>query len=364
MRPVAYVVAMQAVALYPEGPDLRVIEKPEPEPAEDKVLVRTLRVGVDGSDRRVVAGEIGGDCPEGDDHLVIGHEAVGIVEESNGSQFEPGDVVTALVRRPKDPESSFAENTELDMAPHRTVHECGITGEHGYMAEYFTAEPKYLVSLPDGRRDYGFFAEPASIVEKALEQAFTARSGFDWRPENAFVLGNGNLGLLALARLSTGQEFDRTYCLGRRDRPDPTIAFIESVGATYVDSRETELSEFPDVHRPADFIFETTGYPRHAVEAVSALGPNGIATLQGIPGESAFEIDGGELHSELVVNNKGVLGVVNSRKPHFRAAVDWLSEAPESLLDELVTGVYAVDEVEAALDDSDDTIKTVVSFER
>lgn len=355
---------MQAVALYPEGPDLRVIEKPEPEPAEDEVLVRTLHVGVDGSDRRIVAGEIGGDCPEGDDHLVIGHEAVGVVEEPNGSRFEPGDVVTALVRRPKHPESRFAENAELDMAPPGTVHECGITGEHGYMAEYFTAEPKYLVSLPESRRDYGFFAEPASIVEKALEQAFAARSGFDWRPENAFVLGNGNLGLLALARLSTGREFDRTYCLGRRDRPDPTIAFIESVGATYVDSRETALSEFPDVHRPADFVFETTGSPRHAVEVVSALGPNGIATLQGIPGESAFEIDGGEFHSELVVNNKGILGVVNSRKPHFRAAVDWLSEAPESLLDELVSGVYAVDEVEAALDDSEDTIKTVVSFER
>jgi len=355
---------MQAVALYPEEPDLRVIEKPKPEPVEDEVLVRTLHIGVDGSDRRIVAGEIGGDCPDGDDHLVIGHEAVGVVEEPNSSRFEPGDVVTALVRRPKDPGSSFAENTELDMAPPGTVHECGITGEHGYMAEYFTAEPKYLVSLPEDRKDYGFFAEPASIVEKALEQAFTARSGFDWRPENAFVLGNGNLGLLALARLSTGQEFDRTYCLGRRDRPDPTIAFIESVGATYVNSRETELREFQNIHNPADFIFETTGHPPHAVEVVSALGPNGIATLQGIPGESAFEIDGGEFHSELVVNNKGLLGVVNSQKSHFQAAGEWLSEAPESLLDELVTGVYAVDEVETALEDSDDEIKTVVSFER
>jgi threonine dehydrogenase-like Zn-dependent dehydrogenase len=356
---------MRAVALYPDGPELRVIETDKPTPDNGEVLVRTLAVGIDGSDRRIAAGEIGGDVPEGEDHLVIGHEAVGVVENGDGTGFEEGELVAPTVRRPVDEKSRYAENGELDMAPPGTFHERGIMGMHGYMAEYFTSEPEYLVTVPGSCAEYGFLIEPASIAEKALDQAFAARSAFDWRPESAFVLGNGNLGLLALARLATGDEFDRVYCLGRRDRPDPTIDFIESVGGTYVDFRETPLGEFREAHEPADFVFETTGYPRHAVEAVHALGPSGVATLQGIPGGSApFGIDCGDFHSELVVANRALLGVVNSRKPHFRAAAEWLDETPESVLEALVTDVYGLDEIHAAFEDSEEVIKAVVSFDR
>lgn len=353
---------MQAVALYPNGPELRVIETDRPIPDDGEVLVRTLAVGIDGSDRRIAAGEIGGDLPEGDDHLIIGHEAVGVIEDANDTDFEKGEVVAPLVRRPVDDGSRFAKNGELDMAPPGAFYERGIIGMHGYMAEYFTSEAEHLVSVPESRAEYGFFVEPASILEKALDQTFAARSRFDWQPSSAFVLGNGNLGLLALARLETGDEFDRTYCLGRRDRPDPTIDFIESIGGTYVDSREISISRFPDVHEPADFVFETTGYPKHALEVVHALNCNGVATLQGLPGSSTFEIDGGEFHSELVVNNKALLGVVNSRKPHFKAGAEWLGKIPESVLDELITGIYGLDEIEEAFTDSSEMLKSVVSF--
>lgn len=356
---------MQAVAFFPNEPDLRVIEKNKPSPENGEALIRTLAVGIDGSDRRIATGEIGGKVPDGEDHLVLGHEAVGVVEDPNGTGLEEGEVVTPLVRRPLDEESRFAENGELDMAPPGTFHERGITGMHGYMAEYFTSDPAYLVSVPDSRAAYGFFIEPASLIEKSLEQAFTARSAFNWQPDSAFVLGNGNLGLLALARLETGEEFEQTYCLGRRDRPDPTIDFIEEVGGTYVDSREVPVADFADEYVPADYVCETTGYPKHAIDAVHALAPNGVATVQGIPDESVtFDIDCGEFHSELVISNKVLLGVVNSRKPHFEAAVEWLDMVSESVLDELVTGIYGLDEVEAAFVDSPETLKSVVSFDR
>lgn len=354
---------MQAVALFPEGPELRVVERERPEPDDGEVLVRTLTVGIDGSDRRIAAGEIGGDVPGGEDYLVMGHEAVGVVEESNGTELEEGQVVAPLVRRAAE-DSRFAANGELDMAAPGTFHERGIMGMHGYMAEYFTSEPEYLVPVPEDRTDYGFFVEPASILEKSLDQAFTARFAFDWQPESAFILGNGNLGLLALARLETGEEFDRTYCLGRRDRPDRTIDFIENIGGTYVDSRQTPVADVADGHELVDYVFETTGYPKHAVDAVHALAPNGVATVQGIPEESAsFDVDCGAFHSELVIENKALLGVVNSRKPHFEAAAEWLSEVPTDVLDDLVTGVYGLDEIEDAFADSPETLKSVVSFD-
>lgn len=356
---------MQAVALYPDGPEVRVIETERPSPENGEVLVRTLRVGIDGSDRRIAAGEIGGDVPEGEDHLIMGHEAVGVVEDPNGTNISEGTVVAPLVRRPVDETSRFAANGELDMAPPGTFYERGIMGEHGYMAEFFVSDPDYLVEVPESRAEYGFFTEPTSILEKSLDQAFTARSAFDWQPESAFVLGNGNLGLLALARLETGIEFDRTYCLGRRDRSDPTIDFIENVGGTYVDSRNTPVTGFAQEHEPADYVFETTGYPKHAVDAVHALGPNGVATVQGIPeGSARFDVDCGEFHSELVISNKALLGVVNSRKSHFEAGAEWLGEVSESILEPLVTGIYGLDEIGEAFADSPETLKSVVSFDK
>jgi len=356
---------MQSVALYPDGPELCVIEKERPSPEDGEVLIRAFRVGIDGSDRRIAAGEIGGDVPDGEDHLIMGHEAVGVVEDANGTDIDEGTVVAPLVRRPVDENSRFAANKELDMAPPGTFHERGIMGAHGYLSEYFVSDPAYLVEVPESRTEYGFFIEPASILEKSLAQTFTARSAFDWQPESALVLGNGNLGLLALARLETGEEFDRVYCLGRRDRPDRSIDFIEKVGGTYVDSRQTPVAAFTGDYEPVDYVFETTGYPKHAIDAVHTLGPNGVATVQGIPeGSTSFDIDCATFHRELVVNNKALLGVVNSWRPHFDAAAEWLGEVPESILDTLVTGIYGLDEIEEAFADSSETLKSIVSFEQ
>ena len=352
---------MKAVALFRGERTPRVVEKDRPDPADGEVLVRTLRVGIDGSDRRIADGEIG-EPPEGEDHLVLGHEVVGVVEDPNGTALQAGQVVAPMVRRPAGERTGYAERGELDVAPSGTFHECGILGAHGYMAEFFACSPEYLVPVPESRAEYGFFVEPASIVEKALDQAYAARSAFDWRPSSALVLGNGNLGLIALARLA--DEFDRTYCLGRRARPDPTIEFVERVGGTYVDSRETPLVSIPDAYEPVDIAFEATGHARHGLDSVRALAPNGVATLQGIPGSQAFEIDGGDLHRDLVVNNKALFGVVNSRESHFRAAADWLVETPEAHLDDLVSGVYGPNEIGEAFANSDETIKTVVDFDR
>lgn len=355
---------MKAVALDQDGPEVRVVEMDRPSPEDGEVLIRTRRVGIDGSDRRIAAGEIGGDPPDGEPYLVMGHEAVGVVEDANGTTVEEGTVVAPLVRRSVDELSQAAMNGELDMAPPGTFHERGISGAHGYLSEYFVSEPQYLVEVPESRAEYGFFVEPVSILEKSLDQAFAARSGFNWNPESAFVLGNGNLGLLAITRLETGTEFDRTYCLGRRDRPDPTIDVIEDMGSTYVDSRETPVDEFLDGYEPADYIFETTGYPKHAVEAVSALGSNGVATLQGIPeGSAVFDIDCADFHIEMVTSNKALLGNVNAREKHFEAGVIWLREVPTSTLDSLITGIYGLDEIDQAFVDSPGTLKTVISFE-
>ncbi|WP_248518379.1 glucose 1-dehydrogenase [Salinarchaeum laminariae] len=360
---------MRAIAVERGETDPRVIEIEEPEPADGEVLVRTLRVGIDGTDHEVIGSNHGG-YPEDEEFQILGHEAIGVVEDAGETDLEDGQLVVPTVRRPPGGDAhgsggepnEFFDHDEPDMAPDGEYVERGIAGAHGYMAEYFTSEPRYLVPVPEEFAEIGFLVEPISNSEKAFDLATAARSTFEWDPESAIVLGNGPLGLLTLAMFDA-KGFDRSYCLGRRDRPDPTIDVIEKLGATYVDSRETPVDELPDAHEPMDFVYEATGYAPHAFETIDALAPNGVGVLLGIPGDWEFEIDGGRLHREFVLENKALLGSVNSHVPHFEAAVETLGEFPEWFTDAIVTHVFEPEDVDHAFQTGDDRIKVVVEFD-
>ena len=350
---------MDAIGVEPGADQPRLLDVPRPEPEAGEVLVRTLRVGVDGTDHEVIAGHHGSP-PAGEDHLILGHEAVGVVEDPNGTDFDGGDVVVPTVRRPPPSGSNeYFERGEADMAPPEATVERGIDGAHGFMSEYFTSPAEYLVPLPAELTEWGFLVEPISISEKALELAYASRSSFQWEPETALVLGNGSLGLLTVAMLT---EMD-VYCLGRRDRPDPSIDLVEKLDATYIDSRETPVDEIPDGYEPADLVYEATGYAKHAFESIDALAPNGVAALLGVPGSWEFEVDGGRLHKELVLENKALVGSVNSGRSHFQAAVDTLGTLPSWFFDDLVTRVVSIDSFADAFDRDDDIIKTAVEFD-
>jgi len=353
---------MDAIVVTRDDRRPRVVDRPRPEPAPGEALVRTLRVGVDGTDHEVVDGDHGG-FPEGADELVLGHEAVGVVVDPNDTAHSEGQVVVPTVRRPRGEPSAAFERGESDVAAPGEYVERGIDGADGFMAEYFTSPADCLVPVPDELADRGFLVEPVSITEKALELAFASRSTFDWQPETALVLGNGSLGLLTLGMLDQRENLDALYCLGRRDRPDPTIDVVEELGATYVDSRETPVGEIPDVHEPADLVCEATGHAKHAFGTVDALAPNGVGALLGVPAAGwDFEVPGSDLHRELVLQNKALVGSVNSNAGHFAAAADTLAGLPEWLLDDVVTSVHGLDDVAAAFRDDETTIKTALEF--
>jgi len=350
---------MKAIGIARDGDEPRLLEVPRPDPAPGEVLVRTLRVGVDGTDRAIAAGSHGGP-PDGDDHLILGHEAVGVVVDPTTTSFERGDVVVPMVRRPP-PEGTneYFERAEADMAPPSARVERGIDGAHGFMSEYFTSPAPYLITAPEADAAWGFLTEPISVSEKALELARASRSSFTWTPETALVLGDGPLGLITVAMLAPDLD---TYCLGRRDRPDPGIDLVEDLGATYVDSRETSVEAVAAVHEPMDLVYEATGDAKHAVESVAALAPNGVAALLGIPDPDEFSIDGGRFHKDLVVNNKAIVGSVNAGPRHFHAAIDRLAGLPDWFFDDYVSDVVPVDRFEVALD-PEAPMKTAVEFD-
>ena len=89
---------MKAICVIPgkaNSVHLRDVPKPRVSdvPNGRGVLVKVLRVGVDGTDKEINAAEYG-TAPDGDDYLIIGHESFGIVEEAS-----PGVCLTARFPR-------------------------------------------------------------------------------------------------------------------------------------------------------------------------------------------------------------------------------------------------------------------------
>src|SRR5262252_8476621 len=85
---------VKAVAVIPGKPNtihLREVPKPRVEDVQGGrgVLIKILRVGVDGTDKEINAAEYGA-APSGDDYLIIGHESFGRVEAlgPNVTEFE------------------------------------------------------------------------------------------------------------------------------------------------------------------------------------------------------------------------------------------------------------------------------------
>src|SRR5881392_2208069 len=97
---------MKAISVFPGKPEsVHLTDLPKPAvdqvPSGRGVLVKVLRVGVDGTDKEINAAEYGM-APDSYDFLVTGHESFGRVVEvgPNVVGITPGDYVVATVRRP------------------------------------------------------------------------------------------------------------------------------------------------------------------------------------------------------------------------------------------------------------------------
>ena len=165
---------MKAIAVKPGQPNtmhLKEVEDPRLDeiPGGRGVLVKILRVGVDGTDKEINAAEYG-DAPDGDDFLITGHESLGRVIEVGDnvpSHIKPGSVVVATVRRPG---MSIYDSIGLqDMTTDDVYFERGINKRHGYLCEYYVEDHQYVVPLPNCLSETGVLLEPLTVAEKAVE---------------------------------------------------------------------------------------------------------------------------------------------------------------------------------------------------
>ena len=152
---------MKAISVFPGKPNsVHVADLPKPSldqvPDGRGVLVKVLRVGVDGTDKEINAAEYGA-APPGYDFLVIGHEGFGQVEAvgPNVTEVKPGDYVVATVRRPG--KSIYDLIGTNDMTTDDTYYERGINLRHGYLTEHYVDDVEFIVKVPKGLKHVGVF---------------------------------------------------------------------------------------------------------------------------------------------------------------------------------------------------------------
>jgi threonine dehydrogenase-like Zn-dependent dehydrogenase len=322
---------MKAIGVFPGKPNsvhLADLKKPSLDeiPRGRGVLVKVLRVGVDGTDKEINAAEYGA-APPGYDFLVIGHESFGIVEAvgSEVTELKPGDYVVATVRRPGS--SIYDKIGTYDMTTDDTYYERGINLRHGYLTEYYVDDLEYIVKVPQGLKEIGVLLEPLTVVEKGLAQAYEIQRRLRvWHPKKAAVLGSGTVGMLAALVLRLrGLE---VTAFARTKKPYLNSDLIEAIGARYQSTTEIPYLEAAKQHGPFDIIFEASGFSPLVFEGMQTLAKNGVLVLSSVTGgDKKVEVPADKINLDFVLGNKVMVGTVNANREYFEMGVRDMSQA-------------------------------------
>lgn len=322
---------MKAIAVLPGNPDsVHLAQLPKPSVADVAngrgVLVKVLRVGVDGTDREINAAEYGR-APEGFNFLVIGHESFGRVEEvgSNVTFLRPGDYVVATVRRPG--RSLYDAIGLQDMTTDSEYYERGINLRHGYLTEYYVEDEEFVVKVSKGLKEVGVLLEPMTVAQKGITQAYEIQRRLKvWRPRRAAVMGTGTLGLLASLVLRL-RGLDVT-AFGRTPLPYLNAGLLQDIGARYVNTAERSITSICEMEGPFDLIFEGTGSSAVVFESMQVLAKNGALVLSSITGgNKALQVPADKINLDFVLGNKVMVGTVNASRENFENGVRDMAHA-------------------------------------
>jgi glucose 1-dehydrogenase len=347
---------MKAVAVWPDRRRSDVVELSEPALGSDtSVRLRMLDVGVCGTDSEICRFDYGGTPPVGEDHLVVGHEGLGRVEQTGPgvARLAPGDLVVPMVRRPCDRrECRACRSGHQDFCETGAYTERGIVGAHGFLAELVVEHEPYLVRLAPELRWVGVLTEPLTIAEKALRQFLEVRRRLPWLGEadadvllhgrSGLVLGAGPVGLLGCMLLRLRGLAVTVYSRGGSG--DPRAALVRRLGANYLSSTELPASELASRLGSIDLVYEAAGASQLAFDVLPQLGANGVFVFTGVPGRKhRIEVPGDAIMRTLVLRNQAVVGTVNAGRIDFESAARDLLGIRErwpGALEALITGRY------------------------
>jgi glucose 1-dehydrogenase len=333
----------------------RVEDVADPPVSDGAVLVRTLALGVCGTDREIVSGHFGW-APPGQTRLIIGHESLGVVEAAPADcGITAGDLVVGIVRRPDPLPCPSCAVGEWDMCRNGRYTERGIKERHGFGSQFFRIEPDFAIKIDASLGTRGVLLEPTSVVAKAWDH--TERVGQrarSWQPKTLLVTGAGPVGLLA-ALLGAQRGLD-IHVLDH-EKNDAKQEQVRRLGGKY------HVGELADVRFKPDIVMECSGAPGLVRDVLGYTAASGIVCLVGItePGHD-YAVDVGALNRAMVLDNGVVFGTVNANKLHYDLAGEALRKADGAWLDGLITRREPVEEWTRSLQRQPDDIKVIVDF--
>ncbi len=370
---------MRAVGVIPGKREVRLLEHAAPKiSAANEVKIRTLEVGICGTDREICT-FVYGAPPVGFDYLVLGHESLGVVVEvgSAVTRFKLGDLVVPSVRRPCPHDHCAPCRADLqDFCSTGDFTERGIKLTHGFMTEYYADEEQYLNLVPPQLRDVAVLVEPLTIAEKGLAQVWQVQQRLPWAPpaaldqergkgRTAVVLGAGPVGILGAMTLAINGF--KTVVYSRSQKPNFKSELVESFGVEYISSETVTPTQLAERLGNIDLVYEAVGIPRIAFEVLNVLGTNGIYVFTGIPAPNqTIDIDGGTFMRNVVLKNQAIVGTVNADRAAFEGAIRDLGvfqkRWPQALAS-LITSRHRVDDFAELLLGKNTGIKNVIAFD-
>ena len=344
---------MRAIAITPrQTGSLRLEQVEEAAGDGDPVLVRTLAVGVCGTDRELLEGQYG-EAPPGRQRLVLGHESLGrVIRAPAHSGFETGDLVVGLVRHPDPVPCANCALGEPDMCRNGRYTERGIKSIDGFCQEHWQSAPGFVVKLDPRLGLAGVLLEPASVLAKAWEHIERIGLRSRWAPRRVLVTGAGTIGLMgAMMGVQRGLE---VHVLDRNEAgPKPRL--VRELGAKH-------HLRFPAFE--TDIVIEATGSPALIAQSVAGSAPGSIVCLTGLGGAAhAASFDVAALNQSMVLENRVVFGTVNANRRHYEAAAKALARAERGWLERVITRKVPLASWEQAYEKRPGDVKTVLCFE-
>lgn len=334
---------MQAVAAFTGSDRPRFVEANKPTlPGDGEVLCKTIQLGVCGTDREILLSEKPW-TPFGSDHLILGHECLGRVEEvgSGVDEFRTGDLVVPVVRR------GANENSEprVDLMPFGTYVERGIVHEHGFSVPWWLDQPQHLFRVDERIKSVAVFTEPMSVAEKAINEAVVVQRGRlgkkAWmeQPPRVLVTGMGPIGFAAVA---AARCRDWPVAMWGRDSDDSFRAELAvSFGAEYLPAASNSLQPKDVESDGYDLILECTGCDEVMLQAAESLASCGVMVWVGssrIPQPASHNV--ALMMRNGVLRNHVHIGTVNAAPRDFVDALSHLSQLCDThnkQLDSLIT---------------------------
>lgn len=304
----------------------------KPVPQKGEALVKVTLAGICNTDYEITKGYMG---YKG----ILGHEAVGIVEEINDSDKSllGKRVVAEISYGCKDPECLYCAEKLYRHCPNR--HTLGIWQKDGVFAEYFTMPLEVLFEVPDNVTDeQAVFVEPLAAACEITEQLHI-------KPfQKVVVLGDGKLGLITALTLNA-QNFDVTLVGKHQNKLD--IAKTQGV-------KTSLLNDFP-VQKIYDVVVEATGSVSGFETSLTLTKPRGVLVLKStVAATKEFNL------APIVIDEITVLG---SRCGQFGPALRLL-ENKRVDFSELISAVYPIDEAIEAFEKNKqkDVLKVLLKF--